>query len=252
MLNQFGDFTKKPADIPDIPSPNWTPDDIRAHWQTPLDELKNHINTEIVDVLNSNSGASNIGANTINGLSGNTIQALLEALKNYIDTHKTGSDHDTRYYTETEVNNLIDNLAGTGRTTETIKSVNDALNTHKTSNDHDGRYYQKSEVYNKTEVYNKSETDTKLQNVVSGQIPNGTITKEKLAFDVLTSDDLIPILNASKFTINIIDMAVELETLKGATLNGVTANIFIETFNNLNDINLMNGFYDSTNKRLVL
>lgn len=60
---------------------------------------------------------------------------------------------------------------------------------------------------------------------------------------------------ASKFTninLNIIDMAVELETLKGATLNGVTANIFIETFTNLNDINLMNGGYDSVNKRLVL
>lgn len=60
---------------------------------------------------------------------------------------------------------------------------------------------------------------------------------------------------ASKFTninLNIIDMAVELETLKGATLNGVTANIFIETFTNLNDINLMNGIYDSKNKRLVL
>ena len=60
---------------------------------------------------------------------------------------------------------------------------------------------------------------------------------------------------ASKFTninLNIIDMAVELETLKGTTLNGVTANIFVETFTNLNDINLMNGIYDSTNKRLVL
>ena len=60
---------------------------------------------------------------------------------------------------------------------------------------------------------------------------------------------------ASKFTNinpNIIDMAVELETLKGTTLNGVTANIFVETFTNLNDINLMNGIYDSTNKRLVL
>ena len=60
---------------------------------------------------------------------------------------------------------------------------------------------------------------------------------------------------ASKFTninLNIIDMAVELETLKGATLNGVTANIFVETFTDLNDINLMKGIYDSTNKRLVL
>lgn len=60
---------------------------------------------------------------------------------------------------------------------------------------------------------------------------------------------------ASKFTninLNIIDMAVELETLKGATLNGVDANIFVETFTNLNDINLMNGVYDSINKRLVV
>ena len=60
---------------------------------------------------------------------------------------------------------------------------------------------------------------------------------------------------ASKFTninLNIIDIAVELETLKGATLNGVTANIFIETFQNLDDINIMNGVYDSANKRLVL
>lgn len=59
----------------------------------------------------------------------------------------------------------------------------------------------------------------------------------------------------SKFTslnVNMIDMAVELETLKGATLNGVTANIFIETFQNLDDINLMNGIYDNVNKRLVL
>lgn len=60
---------------------------------------------------------------------------------------------------------------------------------------------------------------------------------------------------ASKFTninLNIIDMAVELETLKGATLNGVTANIFVGTFQNLDDINLMNGVYDSISKRLVL
>lgn len=56
----------------------------------------------------------------------------------------------------------------------------------------------------------------------------------------------------TNINLNIIDMAVELETLKGATLNGVDANIFIETFTNLNDINLMNGVYDSVNKRLVV
>ena len=76
--------------------------------------------------------------------------------------------------------------------------------------------------------------------------PDGKVPTEQLSGDAATKDEL------THLNINIIDMAVELETLKGATLNGVSANIFIETFQNLNDINLMNGVYDSTNKRLVL
>lgn len=79
-----------------------------------------------------------------------------------------------------------------------------------------------------------------------GTYPSGVSEEDFVAHSTET---------ASKFTninLNIIDMAVELETLKGATLNGVTANIFIETFTNLNDINLMNGGYDSVNKRLVV
>ncbi|MGG3987533.1 hypothetical protein [Bacillus smithii] len=78
---------------------------------------------------------------------------------------------------------------------------------------------------------------------------DGKVPAEQLNIDtsdVATKDEL------THLNLNVIDMAVELETLKGATLNGVTANIFIETFQNLNDINLMNGIYDSTNKRLVL
>lgn len=50
--------------------------------------------------------------------------------------------------------------------------------------------------------------------------------------------------------LNIIDMAVELEILKDATLNGVTANIFVETFQNLDDIKLERGTYNQTKKRL--
>ncbi|RLQ08637.1 hypothetical protein NSQ51_13395 [Geobacillus sp. FSL K6-0789] len=76
--------------------------------------------------------------------------------------------------------------------------------------------------------------------------PDGKVPSEQLSSDAATKDEL------THLNINIIDMAVELETLKGATLNGVTANIFIESFQNLNDINLMNGIYDSANKRLVL
>lgn len=75
---------------------------------------------------------------------------------------------------------------------------------------------------------------------------DGKVPAEQLSSDAATKDEL------THLNLNIIDMAVELETLKGATLNGVTANIFIETFQNLDDINLMNGGYDSVNKRLML
>jgi hypothetical protein len=52
--------------------------------------------------------------------------------------------------------------------------------------------------------------------------------------------------------LNIMDLAVNLETFKGATLTGVTANIFVETFLSLTDITLSHGIYDSTNKKVYL
>ncbi|WP_397537879.1 hypothetical protein [Rummeliibacillus pycnus] len=51
---------------------------------------------------------------------------------------------------------------------------------------------------------------------------------------------------------NLIDVAIELEMLKASLLTGVNANIMIETFQNLNDIELVNGIYDTTNKRLYI
>lgn len=56
----------------------------------------------------------------------------------------------------------------------------------------------------------------------------------------------------AKLRIDFIDLAIETETLKAAELTGVNANIFIETFQNLNDVILERGGYDSVNKRLVL
>lgn len=156
------------------------------------------------------------------------------------------NDLDSRYYTETELNN-------------------GAL---------DGRYYTETELsgsdgaskiginsINGITASNAQQALEAINNRISqltlGQIPDGSITEQKLAFKPATQAELDAHLaeTASKFTninLNIIDMAVELETLKGATLNGVTANIFVETFTNLNDINLMNGIYDNINKRLVL
>lgn len=54
--------------------------------------------------------------------------------------------------------------------------------------------------------------------------------------------------------LNQIDLALELETLKGATLTGVTANIFVESFLATTDITSLNGAlkHDATNKKIYL
>lgn len=53
---------------------------------------------------------------------------------------------------------------------------------------------------------------------------------------------------------NILEMALELETVKGAVLNGLTNNIYIESFIDLEDVTLLNGAtkHDSTNKKVYL
>jgi hypothetical protein len=52
--------------------------------------------------------------------------------------------------------------------------------------------------------------------------------------------------------LNIIDLAINLETLKGAILTGVVANIFVETFLALTDITLRHGTYDAGNRKVCL
>lgn len=79
-----------------------------------------------------------------------------------------------------------------------------------------------------------------------------TANAVKTVNDALASHSAETAQQFTNMNINMIDMAVELETLKRATLNGVASNIFIETFQTIDDINLFNGIYDSTNKRLFV
>ncbi|TQK74990.1 hypothetical protein FB479_101602 [Brevibacillus sp. AG162] len=53
---------------------------------------------------------------------------------------------------------------------------------------------------------------------------------------------------------NILEITLELETLKGAILNGLTNNIYIESFIDIEDVTLLNGAtkHDSTNKKVYL
>lgn len=89
------------------------------------------------------SGADLIGATSISGLSGASVQALLESLKSLLDSkdsaqitalanHKTSGDHDGRYYTETEsdakfetITDLTNNrkLSATGDFTGTLNGA---------------------------------------------------------------------------------------------------------------------------------
>lgn len=54
--------------------------------------------------------------------------------------------------------------------------------------------------------------------------------------------------DTSSLQANIIDLAIELETSKNAELNGVNANIAIETFLTLDDVTMERGVHSATNK----
>lgn len=133
--------------------------ELQAYFDGNSIDIKDTVNL-LLDVLASvvdgDSGADAIGATAVSGLTGATIQALIESLKTFVDDG-------------------IADLEGVGRTTETIKDNADDLATHKTSDDHDGRYYTETEsdnlldakanqatTYTKTEVYTQTESDNLL------------------------------------------------------------------------------------------
>lgn len=58
--------------------------------------------------------------------------------------------------------------------------------------------------------------------------------------------------NMKNMQLNQIGMAIELETLKGATLTGVDANIVTENLVNIDDLTLVNGVYDSSNRKIYI
>jgi hypothetical protein len=75
-------------------------------------------------------------------------KSQVDTVQTNLNTHKTSSDHDGRYYTETEVNALL-----------TTRDNN--LNTHKSSSDHDGRYYTETEL-NNGQLDNRYYTETEI------------------------------------------------------------------------------------------
>lgn len=89
-FTQKPDFAFKHVDQPgtelagDLPA-------VKTLLDSPAKELRDYLNgvllAEMASVTDGASGADNIGATTIAGLTGATVQALLEALKDYTDTN---------------------------------------------------------------------------------------------------------------------------------------------------------------------
>lgn len=98
---------------------------------------------------------------------------------------------------------------------------------------------------------------TQITNINNTSDANKPVSTEQAAADTVNANNLAAHLteNVQQFTqlqSNLIDTEINLEVLKGSVLTGVNSNICVETFQNINDINITHGIYDSTNKNIYL
>jgi hypothetical protein len=97
-------FTKTVSDLADKPA--LTPAALKAQFDSSPNELKDALNA-LIDALKQttagDSGAKNLGATTISGLTGTDVQSLLESLKAGLDNRYLK----TETYSQTEVNNKL-------------------------------------------------------------------------------------------------------------------------------------------------
>lgn len=92
MFTRQGDFSQKPTDLPDRPSPTFSATEIKQHFQTPSDELRTALN-RLINELEANTAAANIGAKTKDGENA-TIQQVLAMIQTEInDIVINGSEH---------------------------------------------------------------------------------------------------------------------------------------------------------------
>ncbi len=123
-FEKMGSFTFNHADQAD--ELNLAADTAKQKFDSRASELKTAIN-KVVDLLNATtdgaSGADNVGAMAISGVTGTSVQAQMESMKGLVDGKAaSGHNHDGSY--------APTNLAGEGRTTETVKGNADAIAAH--------------------------------------------------------------------------------------------------------------------------
>ncbi|WP_243299142.1 hypothetical protein [Bacillus litorisediminis] len=90
-LQKLLQFTKKVSDLADKPNQTMSAAEVKAQFDAAPDEVRQYLN-QLIDALQStkdgDSGADNIKATAITGLTGGTVQTLLENLKALDDSNK--------------------------------------------------------------------------------------------------------------------------------------------------------------------
>jgi hypothetical protein len=135
-FEKMGIFTFNHAEQPD--ELNVAADIAKANFDSRANELKTVLN-KVVDLLNATtdgaSGADNVGATAVDGLTGTTVQTILEELKTLVDAKETPTGAQAKANTaeeqaKTYADGQVGDLAGEGRTTETVKGNADAHIAH--------------------------------------------------------------------------------------------------------------------------
>lgn len=166
----MGDFTFNHVAQQDDLYKSMSAEQIKQAFDSRGNELKTVVNN-LIDALQATTGAGNIGATTIEGLTGTTVQSLIESLKTLVD----GKAKSTDVYTKLA---LLSTTAGSSGA-DLIKSS------------------PISGVKGSTIREILQDLKYQINAAVVGTIPNGSITKEKLAFSIATDDTQITVTDAN-------------------------------------------------------
>jgi hypothetical protein len=159
-------FTSKVGDLADKPNATMTAAQVKAQFDAAPEELRvafNQLIDDLQSVVDGESGADNIGVTPITGLTGITVQELLEALKILVDEKSNTVD----VYTKTELQSVTDGSSGAdgikatpiATSPDTVQGILEWLK-------------------------------TQIDSTILGQIPDGSITEAKLAFNPATQAEL--------------------------------------------------------------
>lgn len=80
-------YSKLIADLSDYPNEGMSALELKRYWDSSPEEARQAIN-RLIDELTISSASGKIGAASIQGLNGSTVQALIQSLKDYVDSHR--------------------------------------------------------------------------------------------------------------------------------------------------------------------